>query len=222
MKKHIFLAIAAILFSTALFAQVATTPEVPRNYKPKPKELLPMPGELTTEMIFPVLGKYMVLNNYGDSSEVFISLDSKSKGVVWVSGLSEGKFKAELKASPATYKIPAQKTYFNDAPPAETMSDDAASSAAVDDAAAKAAAKRFSGKSVNEGTMIYDKDANTIYINFGSKFNETDPHAVFQDASISSTDEDSSVKNNKSKKNTSRGKNYTGAKVIEANAAIVP
>ena len=220
MKKHIFLAIAAIFFSAATFAQVSTTPEVPRNYKPKPKELLPMPGELTTEMIFPVLGKYVVLNDNGDSSDVLVSLDSSSKGVVWVSGLSEGKFKAELRASPATYKIPAQKTMFNDAPLAETMSDDAASSAAVDDS--KAAAKRFSGKSVNEGTMIYDKDANTIYINFGSKFNEADPFGVFQDVANTSTDEEATANNQKkAKKQASKAKNYTGAKVIEANAAVV-
>lgn len=43
-------------------------------------------------------------------STVTITLDSANKGLVWVEGLPQGKFKAYLKKSPATYRITAQKT----------------------------------------------------------------------------------------------------------------
>lgn len=214
------MAAIALFISAFAFAQVTTTPEVPRNYKPKPKELLPMPDSLTTDMIFPVLGKYDVLNKNGDSSTVFITLDGDSKGVIWISGLSEGKFKAELKASPATYKIPSQKTYFNDAPE-ETVSDAAIADATVDNAAEsplKAVAKKFSGKSVGEGTLIYDKDANQLYINLGSKFNENDPASVFEGLRSTETIEEeassaTATGTKKAKKAVVKGTNYTGSKV---------
>lgn len=41
---------------------------------------------------------------------VSITLDSVNKGIVWIDGLPEGKFKAYLKKSPTTYRILAQKT----------------------------------------------------------------------------------------------------------------
>lgn len=41
---------------------------------------------------------------------VTITLDSVNKGIVWIDGLPEGKFKAYLKKSPTTYRILAQKT----------------------------------------------------------------------------------------------------------------
>lgn len=41
---------------------------------------------------------------------VTITLDSVNKGIVWVDGLPEGRFKAYLKKSPTTYRILSQKT----------------------------------------------------------------------------------------------------------------
>lgn len=66
---------------------------------------------LTTETllpthIFPVLGNY---TGSGASTEsLSVSLDATNKGIVWIEGLPQGRFKAVLKQSPATYKIPAQ------------------------------------------------------------------------------------------------------------------
>jgi hypothetical protein len=37
-------------------------------------------------------------------------LDEQNKGFVWIEGLPQGKIKAMLRKSPATYKIPVQKT----------------------------------------------------------------------------------------------------------------
>ena len=48
--------------------------------------------------------------NTENNSYVTISLDPENKGLIWVEGLPQGKIKAMLRKSPATYKIPAQKT----------------------------------------------------------------------------------------------------------------
>lgn len=219
MKKNILTLFIALSISTFVLAQV--TPEVPRNYKPQPKELLPMPDSLTNEMIFPVLGKFNVVNHSGDSTTLFITLDKEKKGVVWVSGLSEGKFKAILKGSPAIYKIPSQKTYFNDPMPVLTEPEPVAedeSSAPVE-----AESKKLSGKSVTEGTLIYDKDLNELYINLGGRFNEDNPASVFAAIkNIDNTQEDENAKatSKSNKKTTAKDSNYTGSKIITEVVAV--
>jgi len=61
----------------------------------------------TIDQIFPVIGEYQSSVNM-DAASVTITPDETSKGVVWVTGLPQGKVKAMLKRSPATYRIPAQ------------------------------------------------------------------------------------------------------------------
>ena len=63
---------------------------------------------LTPELIFPVLGTYKASGS--STADVTISLDETNKGIVWVEGLQQGRFKALMKKAPATYKIPAQKS----------------------------------------------------------------------------------------------------------------
>jgi hypothetical protein len=70
--------------------------------------LVPMPNPITTEEIFPVIGQYQSSTNA--DQKVTVTLDDQNKGFAWVEGLPQGKVKAILKNSPATYKIPAQKT----------------------------------------------------------------------------------------------------------------
>ncbi len=70
--------------------------------------LVPMPSQMTTEQIFPVIGQYQSSTNA--DQKVTVTLDDQNKGFAWVDGLPQGKLKAVLKKSPATYKIPAQKT----------------------------------------------------------------------------------------------------------------
>ena len=70
--------------------------------------LVPMPNPITTEEIFPVIGQYQSSANA--DQKVTVTLDDQNKGFAWVEGLPQGKVKAILKNSPATYKIPAQKT----------------------------------------------------------------------------------------------------------------
>lgn len=119
MKKTIFLTGVALLLFTALtHAQTDTTaPSVTakavtdqwNNYSPDKYKMLPMPEALTTDKIFPVIGHYAVTAKDGAASTVTITLDEANKGIAWVAGLPQGKFRATLRKSPSTYKIPAQK-----------------------------------------------------------------------------------------------------------------
>jgi hypothetical protein len=123
MKNAIFLVLAALLFTVSVQAQT-TVDSIAAKYK-----LIPMPEPLTIEKTFPVLGSYQLATDASAttsaavttdasastmttsfSNNVTITLDSVNKGVIWVSGLPQGTFKAYLKRSPATYRVLAQKT----------------------------------------------------------------------------------------------------------------
>lgn len=210
-----------LAFSTTIFtyanAQVSSTPETPRNYKPQPKELLPMPGELTDEMTFPVLGKYEYTDSKGSISTITIYRDTTNKGIIWVNGLHQGKFKANLKASPAIYKIPVQKTLQNDV---EEISDEA-SVTSSSTAPAKPVA-RLTGKSIQEGTLIFDTTTNKLYINVGAKFDEKNPTAIFPEMTATEetevvADSDTDKKPQQKKKNTIKSVTYILSKIIDNN-----
>ena len=134
MKNVFFSALAALLFSASVQAQ-STVDSIAAKYK-----LIPMPEALTIEKTFPVLGSYQLTTpmattattgsttttatdvttsnstttstdaSMNSSSNIMVTLDSFNKGIVWVEGLPQGKFKAYLKQSPATYRVIAQKT----------------------------------------------------------------------------------------------------------------
>ena len=67
-----------------------------------------MPGQVTVEQIFPVIGVYQ--SNTNADQKITITLDDQNKGFAWIDGMPQGRVKAILKRSPAIYKIPAQKT----------------------------------------------------------------------------------------------------------------
>jgi hypothetical protein len=78
-------------------------------YVSNPEELKGLTSEtLRPEHAFPVLGSFQASGT--STGDVTISLDPVNKGIVWVEGLPQGKFKALMKKAPATYKIPAQTT----------------------------------------------------------------------------------------------------------------
>ncbi len=228
MKKNFLLAaVLSLTIAATSFAQTSATPEVPRNYKPQPKELAPMPGELTDEMIFPVLGKYDYVDKDGSVASVTITRDAENKGVVWVNGMPQGKFKADLKQSPGTYKIPVQKTLQNDVDGVVT-----ADATAVD--ATEKPAPRYSGKSLKEGTLIFDSASHKLYVNVGAKFDEENPAAIFPEMTaddsaamavsaeeVDATQENAKKAEKKDKKKTSlaKGTNYVLTKVVEVAAA---
>lgn len=123
------------------------------NYDRSKYAMQPMPEALTTEKIFPALGTYQLADKEGTASQVTVTMDPNSKGIIWVDGLPQGRFKAYLMKSPATYKIIEQKT--------------------GDDPTAKDA------KSISEGVLIYDKDANLMNVCIGCKYNSEDPATAF-------------------------------------------
>ena len=128
MKNAFFL---AATFFMAAVANAQTTPTTPtpqpglpandtatvtyadtsigKAYVTNPERLQGLTSEtLTSSHVFPALGTYKASGT--STADVTIMLDETNKGIVWVEGLPQGRFKALMKKSPATYKVPAQKS----------------------------------------------------------------------------------------------------------------
>lgn len=208
-KRFSLIALGALLFTASVNAQ-STVDSIAAKYK-----LLPMPGDLTIEKTFPVIGSYQLQTGTAatatvattttaatttdasatttatsQAANVTITLDSVNKGMVWISGLPQGTMKAYLKKSPATYRILAQKT--------------------------------DTGKQIPEGTLVFDPETRALNIAIGAPYNEADPAAIFATAATANAAvaPETTVKvktktaNNKSKNKVTF---YTLSKV-EANA----
>ena len=194
------------------------------NWSADTYKMQPMPEALTIEKIFPVLGNYQVTDKEGTATTVTVSLDPTNKGIVWVEGLPQGKIKATLRKSPATYKIPVQ-------PLGEEVVATETEVEATDAKATKsksATAKKETKKELPEGVLIYDKDANVLNVCIGCKYNNEDPAVAFTPAE--STDATATEEADKAEKKTAKTKtakktkakvakikpvHYTGTKVIE-------
>ena len=88
--------------TTTTTTTVATSTVIPEHLKGLTTETL------RPEHSFPIIGGFKASGTA--AGDVTISLDETNKGIVWVEGLPQGKFKALMKKSPATYKVPAQQT----------------------------------------------------------------------------------------------------------------
>ncbi|MET0636444.1 MAG: hypothetical protein ABWZ25_10485 [Chitinophagaceae bacterium] len=173
------------------------------NWSSDQYKMQPMPDGLTQDKVFPVIGRYELTDKEGVQSAVTISLDEANKGFVWVDGLPQGRLKAILRKSPATYKIPAQKL-----------------------------GEEKDAKSVAEGVLIYDKDANLLNICIGCTYDSENPNAAFTPADASVTEEtvapETTKKSSKTAKNTKtkvakvKPVHYSGTKVIEQTATTAP
>ncbi len=115
MKKTIVAMGGFVLTFLSISAQAQQTWDAKKNptvdsisalYRDK---LVTAPAPPTREDIFPVIGKYESGTNT-DAAHLSITVDEQNKGLAWVEGLPQGKIKIMLRKSPATYKIPAQKT----------------------------------------------------------------------------------------------------------------
>lgn len=217
MKKTTLIASAAfLLIAASANAQTEPTPApapAPKtdatqtkdkynNWTPETYKMQPMPEALTTEKVFPAIGKYEVTGKDGASSTITVTLDETSKGIVWVDGLPEGRFKAILRKSPAIYKIPAQKL-----------------------------GEEENAKKLAEGVLIYDRDANTISVCIGCTYNAEDPAVAFTPDAVA-TEEKAAEEAAKPAKTAKGKKpavakvekiktvRYTGSKVIETTAAV--
>ena len=250
MKKIAIITSAALLLTAAVSAQTDTVPkqnnqptsdqatEQPANTDQQPVakvyndkynnwtaetyKMQPMPEALTIEKIFPVIGKYEVTNKAGEAATLTVTLDETNKGIVWVEGLPQGKIKATLRKSPATYKIPVQPLG------EETMTEQPAdvSDAKKDVKSSKSTAAKAKTKELPEGVLIYDRDANVISVCIGCKYNNEDPATAFtpaeeqQAAAAEETDAKKSSKTKTSKKSTKKVEKvkpvvYSGSKIIE-------
>ena len=194
-KTAYFVALAMFLGSFTLHAQTDTSATSNHyTYVTAKQDLtakfLPMPEPLTMEKIFPVTGNFQLTQtNIEGATEINIMLDSANKGLVWIEGLPMGKIKAQLRLSPATYKIFAQKTE--------------------------------DGKSIEEGTLVYDTTSNVLNICLGCDYDEAEPAKPF---TIATETEDSEATDKKATKKAKSNKvkvwNYTGAKVIVEEAPV--
>jgi hypothetical protein len=82
---------------------------VGKAYVANPQSLQGLTTEtLTTSHIFPAVGTFKGTGT--STADVVITLDETNKGLVWVEGLPQGRFRAIMKKAPSTYKIPAQKS----------------------------------------------------------------------------------------------------------------
>jgi hypothetical protein len=118
MKNTVFMAITALFVTASAQAQEPTTTNIDSarrgttvdSIRAKYK-MQPMPGAMTVERAFPALGTYQ-LNNASDpaTATITVTMDSASRGIVWIEGLPQGRVKAYLKKSPSTYRILSQKT----------------------------------------------------------------------------------------------------------------
>jgi hypothetical protein len=115
MKNTFFFFLAAVLLSATAGAQ-STVDSIRSKY-----QLLPMPDALTVEKTFPVIGTYQLTGAGEATSTLTVSLDSANKGIIWVDGLPQGRVKAYLKQSPATYRILSQKSASGQAVPEGTL-----------------------------------------------------------------------------------------------------
>ena len=91
MKNTIFLLIAALFFGASVQAQ-STVDSIRAKY-----QLQPMPEAMTIEKTFPVLGTYQLTAKDSTVTNVVVTLDTVNRGIIWVEGLPEGRFKAYLK-----------------------------------------------------------------------------------------------------------------------------
>ncbi|MBI1343863.1 MAG: hypothetical protein GC171_13100 [Terrimonas sp.] len=151
MKKNHFFAGLALLFCGMAATAQQTEPATPTSTNPTVEAInskyhsVEMPEARPIEKVFPVLGVYQSGSN---NTVVKISLDEESKSIIWIEGLPQGVVKAILLKSPASYKIPAQKT--------------------------------ATGNEVPEGTLMYNKEDNTLHICIGKKFDFLNPGSVFE------------------------------------------
>jgi hypothetical protein len=213
-KLTIVTSAALLLFTAALNAQTDTIPATQQpvatekpvskdkynNWSAETYKMQSMPEALTTEKIFPVVGKYQVTDKEGASSTLAITLDETNKGIVWIDGLPQGRVKATLRKSPATYKIPAQKS-----------------------------GEEKDARNVAEGVLIYDKDANVLNLCVGCTFNNEDPATAFTApvVTVAAETEKKVAKTKATKKSTAKVVKvkpviYSGNKIMETTASATP
>ena len=190
---------------------VATTNSTDRwnNWSPDKYKMLPMPEPLTTEKIFPVIGHYSVTSK--DAAEATTTESSAGTSSVTITldetnkGIVwvEGLPQGKIKA----YLRKSPSTYMI---PAQKTADE---------------------KDLSGGVLIFDKDANTLDVCLGCKYNSEDPASSFTVTEQPVVEQPVVKTKHKNKKGTAKAKvkpvktwRYSGSKTSEttASSSVVP
>jgi len=137
----------------------ASTSDRWNNWSPDKYKMLPMPEPLTTEKIFPVLGHYTVSAKNTSSTAATAETTTSASSNVTITLDENNKGVVWVDGLPQgrikAYLRKSPSTYMI---PVQKTTDD---------------------KELAQGVMIYDKDANTLDVCIGCKFNSLDPASSF-------------------------------------------
>jgi len=183
------------------------------NWSPDKYKMLPMPEPLTTEKIFPVLGQYTVSSK---DASVTTTTEATVETSASVSNVSitldetnkgivwvDGLPQGRIKA----YLRKSPSTYMI---PAQKTADD---------------------KDLAQGVLIFDRDANTLDVCIGCKFNSEDPASSLTMPQEPVVEQPVVKTKSKNKKGTAKAKvkpvktwRYSGSKTTEttASSSVVP
>jgi hypothetical protein len=194
--------------------QPATTNSTDKwnNWSADKYKMLPMPEALTTEKIFPVIGHYSVTSKEATTTTTDANAtDNTVAGATSDVTITldetnkgvvwvDGLPQGKIKA----YLRKSPSTYMI---PAQKIADD---------------------KDLAEGVLIFDKDANTLDVCIGCKFNNEDPASSFTTPEPVVVEQPVVKTKSKSKKGTAKAKvkpvktwRYSGSKT-DATASVVP
>ena len=225
MKKTAIILGAVLLFTASVNAQndppkeptttqtdksltTTTTTSTDRwnNWSPDKYKMLPMPEPLTTEKIFPVIGQYSVTSK--DAVATAENTATPSNVTITLDETNKGVVWVEglpqgrIKA----YLRKSPSTYMI---PAQKTADD---------------------KDLAQGVLIFDKDANTLDVCIGCKYNSEDPASSFTVTEEPVVEQPVVKTKSKNKKGTAKAKvkpvktwRYSGSKTeTAASSSVVP
>ena len=182
------------------------------NWSPDKYKMLPMPEPLTTEKIFPVLGHYSVSpKSAATTTDATASTEAAATTSVTITLDETNKGIVWVDGLPQG-KI---KAYLRKSPSTYMIP----------------AQKTIDNKDLDGGVLIYDKDANTLDVCIGCKYNEEDPAVAFTTAEPVVVEQPVVKTKYKNKRKTAKVKvkpvktwRYSGSKTTEttASSSVVP
>lgn len=178
------------------------------NWSPDKYKLLPMPEPLTNEKIFPVIGHYSVTAKSA-STDATTTESSAATSSLTITLDDNNKGIVWVDGLPQG-KI---KAYLRKSPSTYMIP----------------VQKTVDGKDLDQGVMIYDKDANNLDVCIGCKYNNEDPAASFTVTEQPVVEQPVVKSKSKHKKGTAKAKvkpvktwRYSGSKTTETSTSVVP
>ena len=164
MKNTIVIALSALVLGTAAQAQ-STVDSIAAKY-----QLQAMPQPLTVEKTFPVLGTYQLNSSAAGTATTGTSTDAaaSTQQQVTITLDTANRGVVWIEGLPQG----RMKAYLRHAPATYRI----------------LAQKSESGRSIPEGTLIFDPNTNVLNIALGKAYDEADPSAVFNMNAAAGTD----------------------------------